>query len=290
MKRILQDFKLSMGFLTLIPIGDIGKADLGRSLYTFPFVGLLIGAVTVAAGLACQFLFIDPVHIVVVLIVSASLTGGLHLDGLADTFDGLCSWRSSEEKLKIMKDSRVGVMGVLALVFVLLMKLTCLIALGDHWWLGALLAPVWGRWAAFYCLHFFPPVESGLASQTGKGSRTQFIIASLAVLVFTGAAFWFGGISISKLFLPLAIVLPLHLFARKAKRSIGGINGDICGAASELSEVALLMTLCFQFMDHELGEDTLAAAMNFVHNTDALIIDLRQNTGGSPHMVALIAS
>ncbi|MEM7600841.1 MAG: adenosylcobinamide-GDP ribazoletransferase [Verrucomicrobiota bacterium] len=250
MKRIFQDFRLGLGFLTLIPVGDMGKADLSKSLYTFPWVGLLIGAITVAAGLASQFLFIDPIHIVVVLIVSAVLTGGLHLDGLSDTFDGLCSWRSPEEKLKIMKDSRVGVMGVLALIFVLALKLVCLGALGDRWWIGALLAPAWGRWAAFYGLHFFPRVASGLASQTGRGSRNHFVIASITVLIFSGAAFLLGGIPTARLLIIPLILLPaLHLFVRQASRSVGGINGDLCGAATELAETMLLATLCLNHMN-----------------------------------------
>jgi len=249
MKQILQDFRLGIGFLTLIPVGNIGKADLSKSLYTFPFVGLLIGAITVGAGFASQFLFIDPIHFITVLVVSAVLTGGLHLDGLSDTFDGICSWRPQEEKLKIMKDSRIGVMGALALVFVILVKFACLGALGKQWWLGAFLAPVWGRWAAFYCLHFFPRVESGLASQTGQGSLPQFITASLAVLLFSGVAFYYGGIPIGKLFILVLVLVPvLHLFTRKACRAVGGINGDICGATVELTEMALLMALCLKFM------------------------------------------
>lgn len=249
MNRVFTDFRLGIGFLTLIPVGDVGKADLGRALYTFPWVGLLIGAATVAAGAGSQFLFADPIHAVAVLLSATLLTGGLHLDGLSDTFDGICSWRSPEEKVKIMKDSRVGVMGVLALIFVLSVKFTCLVSLGSYWWIGALLAPVWGRWSAFYCLHFFPRLDSGIASQTSGGTRNQFIFASIATLAFSGVAFFFGGISMVKLcLLPVLLAPAIHLFIGKINRSLGGINGDICGAVSELTEAALLLILSLHFM------------------------------------------
>lgn len=248
MKAVIQNFRLSLGFLTLIPVGDIGhvgKGDLSRSLYTFPVVGLLIGALCVAAGFASQYILASPLHVISVLVVASIITGGLHLDGLADTFDGICSWRPRNEKLKIMKDSRIGVMGALVLIFVLLGKYVSLAALDSHWWLAALLAPMWGRWAAFYNLHFFPRAESdGLAANIESGSRLQFLIATaftLSVSLFTLSQC--GVPLIHQLALLSILWLFVHLIARKISRSLGGVTGDTCGALSELTELLMFLAL-----------------------------------------------
>ncbi len=248
MKNVIQSFRLSLGFLTLIPIGNLAnieKGDLSKSLYTFPVVGLLIGAICVAAGFASQYLLASPLHVISVLIVASIVTGGLHLDGLADTFDGICSWRPRAEKLKIMKDSRIGVMGVLVLIFVLLAKYVSLTALASHWWLAAFLAPMWGRWAAFYTLHFFPRAESqGLAANIKNSSQLQFLIATtftLSVSLFT----------LNQCTVPLVHQLALlfilwifvHWMASKISRSLGGVTGDTCGALSELTELVMFLAL-----------------------------------------------
>lgn len=252
---------MGTGFLTIIPVGDIvdidngGKSELGKSLYTFPFVGLLIGVICVAAGFACQALLPAPIQIICVLIISAIITGGLHLDGLADTFDGICSWRSRDEKLKIMKDSRIGVMGALALILVLLTKSVSLSTLGEHWWIAVLLAPVWGRLAAFYCLHYFPRAENkGLASKIEKGSSSQFALATLFTITLTSAILWKSGIPFPhQIVLLLVLWIITHALATKISHSLGGLTGDACGAISELTEVAVLLALCSKPIFHNLG-------------------------------------
>lgn len=245
MKNVLHDFRLALAFLSLIPVGNVGKGNLGKTLYTFPLVGLLIGAISIAVGFACQYRLAPPLHIVAVLITSSVLTGGLHLDGLADSFDGICSWRPRQEKLKIMKDSRIGVMGALALIFVLLSKFVALSTLTSHWWLAALLAPLWGRWAAFYNLHFFPRVDQqGLAASIEPGSRGQFILATLFTLSVTFFLLWQCSVPLlHQAILLLVLCLVIHSLAAKMNRSLGGVTGDSCGALSELTEVTLLLTL-----------------------------------------------
>lgn len=245
MKALLLEFRLGLGFLSLIPVGDVREGKLEKSLYTFPFVGLLIGSITVAVGFGAHYLLAPPLHVVAILISASILSGGLHLDGLADTFDGLCSWRSRSEKLKIMKDSRIGVMGALALIFVLLSKFVALSALGPYWWMAALLAPMWGRWAAFYNLHFFPRAEKqGLAAGISSGSRGQFIAATLFTLCITCFTLCRCEIPLAhQITLLLTLYLIIHFIAAKMSRSLGGVTGDTCGALSEMTELALLLAL-----------------------------------------------
>ncbi|MCF6311802.1 MAG: adenosylcobinamide-GDP ribazoletransferase [Verrucomicrobiales bacterium] len=245
MKGAILNLRLAISFLTLLPVGNVGKGDLGKALFAFPLVGLLIGVISVTAGFACQYLLAPPLHLIAVLITATVLTGGLHLDGLADTFDALCSWRSREKKLKIMKDSRIGVMGALVLIFILLTKFVALGALASHWWVGALLAPLWGRWATFYNLHFFPRAnQQGLAASIGAGSGWQFIIATAFTLSVSFFIWWQCGVPLTQqLGLLLVLCLITHALAVKMSRSLGGVTGDTCGALSELTEIALLLAL-----------------------------------------------
>lgn len=168
------------------------------------------------------------------------LTLGLHLDGAADTCDALFSWRSRERKLEIMKDSRIGAMGALGLILLLLVKIAAINQLGNQWWLGCLLAPLWGRWADIYGIFWFPAAREGGLGRTfhDQVRRLDFALASLSALIISSALlFPWGG-------LLLLTVLPLiHATARRMVRSLGGLTGDTYGALSELGEVAVLTTL-----------------------------------------------
>jgi adenosylcobinamide-GDP ribazoletransferase len=169
-----------------------------------------------------------------------TVTMGLHLDGLADSCDALFSWRSRERKLEIMKDSRIGAMGALALIAVIMLKVGALVSLGPFWWRGVLLAPACGRWADIYGIFFFP-----LARADGMGRafhdhvrRRDFAIATATVLV-AGVVLvpsWRG--------LLLLVLWPgIHGLARRMTASLGGLTGDTYGVLSEAGEVLTLLVL-----------------------------------------------
>ncbi len=139
----------ALRFLTVLPIPGQPASDergITAAIPWFPAAGLLIGLLLLPVGWLAGWLWGELVRAVLLVVAWGSITGGLHLDGLSDTFDAVMSWRAPERKLEIMKDSRVGAMGVLALVAVLLLKVAWLVAAGDAWWLALLLALVWGRW------------------------------------------------------------------------------------------------------------------------------------------------
>ena len=155
----------AIGFLSVAPVPSRwrgGKAELGRSLPYFPVVGLLFG---VAAGLLARVLeyALPPAPAAVLLvIVLALLTGGLHVDGLADTADGFFSSRPKERILEIMRDSRTGAMGAAAVVCVLLLKCSALAALSPAGCVrAAFLMPLAGR-----CL---PPAGDDVAAVRAPG-------------------------------------------------------------------------------------------------------------------------
>src|SRR5262249_14423472 len=112
------------------------------------------------------------------------VTAGLHLDGLSDTFDAVMSWRPRERKLEIMRDSRIGAMGALALVAVLALKVAWLREAGDGWLRAVWLAPILGRWADIYGIVWYPPAREGGLGRSFQAQvrRVDFAIASATTL------------------------------------------------------------------------------------------------------------
>lgn len=204
----------------------------------FPVVGALIGGVAAAIVFGLDHVLpLLPAGVIAVLaLVGAS--AGLHMDGLADTADGLLSSRPRERVLEIMRDSHIGTMGVLAVVAVLLLKVSLLasIAEPDRWRL-VLLAPVAGRCGLLLVMSLFPYArsEGGLATIfRSSGVRASLLSAWAIVVMF--AAGWlcasYRGLVIAGAALALAL-----LFGWYTRRRIGGYTGDTLGATSELVEV-----------------------------------------------------
>lgn len=233
----------ALRFLTVLPVPGLPpmtEAGIVRSMVAFPIVGLVIGAGGAAVGWLAGWLWGEPLRAVAIVIASMLLTLGLHLDGIADTCDAVFSWRPRERKLEIMKDSRIGTMGALGLFAILALKIGGLIALGRWWWLGALLAPMWGRWADIYGIFFFPAAREGGMGRTfhDQVRRIDFVIATITALAI-GLAFslpW-GALA------GLAVWPIVHLLARRMVASLGGLTGDTYGALAEVGEVVTLLAL-----------------------------------------------
>lgn len=242
----LQPLGEAVRFLTACPVPGLPpmkETTVARAMVAFPLVGFLIGGCGAGAGLLAGWLFGGPLQAVSVVVAWMVVTWGLHLDGLTDSADALFSWRSRERKLEIMKDSRIGTMGALALISVVLLKvgaLYTLYSLGAAWWLGALLAPVWGRWADIYGIFFFPAAREG-----GMGRGFHERVRQRDFWIATVSAVLIGG-----LLLPpwgalagLMVLVTTHLLARWMVGLLGGLTGDTYGALSEAGEVVTLLTL-----------------------------------------------
>lgn len=234
-------------FLTAIPVAGLPMMDetsIARSMVAFPLVGLLIGAGGAATGWIAGWLWGDLLRAVVIVVAWMLLTLGLHLDGIADSCDALFSWRPRAKKLEIMKDSRIGTMGALGLLAIVLLKVSALATLGPMWWLGALLAPVWGRWADIYGIFWFPAATEGGMGRTfhEQVRRADFVLATASALLI-------GAFLSPELLRPwgaLAIgaVLPItHWLASRMVASLGGLTGDTYGALAEIGEVVTLLVL-----------------------------------------------
>lgn len=241
------DLGRAIRFLTLLSPGADRPAPGGTagSLYLFPVAGLLIGSLAVVSGMIAHLLFGPPVHAVAAVAVAVVVTGGLHLDGLADTSDAVLSWRDRERRLEIMRDSRIGAMGAIALVLVIALKIAALLALAGHWWLGALISPAFGRWADVYGIARFPAARNeGLAAGVRAAAGDRQLTRATAMMVIIAAPLCFWGEWYLAVPAALAAFAVMHWLAAALSKSFGGLTGDMYGALSETGEVAALLAVC----------------------------------------------
>ena len=234
----------ALSFLTLLPTPSRFSHDISilpHALPLFPVVGLTIGILSTTGGVIALTLCGEPIHAVIALLISIIVSAGFHLDGLADSCDALFSWRSRERKLEIMKDSRVGTMGALALLIVLHAKYASLVTLGPHWWLAALLAPMWGRTMNLFGAQYFSTAkDEGLASEISFPHHTNPFLNATIISMVTSFCF-LGFFSL----LLLSTLLPVtYWICHKTTKSLGGLSGDIYGMLSEVAEVLVMLTLC----------------------------------------------
>lgn len=235
MKHLLIAFNL----MTTLPLPvrkDWQTGDSGRASIWYPFVGLVIGGLTWLTWTGTTRLFPALAAGLLTLILWVWLTGGLHLDGLADCCDGLLASASAERRLEIMKDSRLGAFGGIGLILVLLLKAALLSALTPETSFGILLAASLARWWILPAGLLPLARPSGMGADFKAGFRPWFIAAGavipLALSILLGAR---GFISLA--FGSLAAVLVLRL----AKSRIGGVTGDVFGMTVEVVEAASLL-------------------------------------------------
>jgi len=255
--KILRDLSLAIRFLTIFPIDSFPisnnnhqdeeedlEENFANSMAFFPLVGMLIGVLLVVLKRIFYYLPVSPlIGDTLVLIVWIWLSGGLHLDGFADSVDGFLGGNNKEEILKIMKDSATGAKGVVALVSLLLLKFVLLVEMPLLLKDAALFfTPAIGRWSMVIAAFLSKPARTkdsmGKLFMDYVGWR-EVIFASLTLAVV--------GISLFRLyFLPLLIIAMgiVLLILKHCQKKIGGISGDVLGAINEIVEVFILLTVC----------------------------------------------
>jgi adenosylcobinamide-GDP ribazoletransferase len=233
------DFFRAFSFLTILPCPscDSPPEQLGRCCAWFPAVGLVLGTMLAAAGAGLAFILPPLPSAAFVVMLWAFLTRGLHLDGLADTFDGLGGGWDGPSRLAIMKDSRLGTFGGIALAGALMVKTALLAGLPGEAGVRALLAaPVAGRWAMLPAIYFFPSARpGGMGDLFKKGSPSSRL--ALGTLLAAAAAAPAGSRGAASL--AAAAVLSAAL-SRLLTRLLGGLTGDSYGAVCELAEIGAL--------------------------------------------------
>lgn len=243
----------TLGFLTRLPLSRHWLSG-GWEPMWFPLVGgtigLLLAGVARVAGPSLLALP-EPVLAWIVVLVWVWVTGGLHLDGLMDTVDGLSSGTAPEQALEIMRDSRVGAMGVMAALLLLIGKFASIMTLATDnmpaltWCL--LVIPLWARWGMSLALSVFPYARKegmgSLVAKKGLASRWRSqLVAIVTAVAWTGILVGVGWTS-WRAALPVILsitVITLVVGAGWSSR-FGGLTGDMYGALNELSETFALL-------------------------------------------------
>jgi adenosylcobinamide-GDP ribazoletransferase len=250
---VLSDVPVALRFLSRLPVPalpfehDAAPAGMDRLAPAFPLAGVVIALVGVVTFLVSRALFGDLLASVLTVAALVLATGGFHDDGLADTADALGGW-SVERRLEIMKDSRIGSFGVLALIVSFALRVGALQTLAESGGAavaGALVAAgALSRLAGPAMLAALPPARaSGLSHGVGRpsaGAMRQ--AAAIAIVIALVAVFP----SLGAFALMSGLVLGLVCFyglVRLAKVQFGGQTGDVAGAAIQAVEIAFLLGL-----------------------------------------------
>jgi adenosylcobinamide-GDP ribazoletransferase len=245
LRNIADDLRICLLFSTRLPIPHsvpVAGAEIGRASWALPLIGILIGLIGAGPYWIAFELGLPPlVCAALALAATLAATGCLHEDGLADTADGLFGGRDREERLAIMRDSRIGSYGACALIISLILRTGALAGLagpaavalaliGSHAGARAMMPPF---------LRLVPPARAdGLAADAGRPPQPRAALATLLGIIAVIAA-----LGTRRGLLALLLLIALFVAMRRlCLRLIGGQTGDVLGALEQLAEVAVLLT------------------------------------------------
>jgi adenosylcobinamide-GDP ribazoletransferase len=237
------DLRASLLFLTILPAGRDGVYSPMGMIRFFPVVGLILGALLVLTDVIVSRLWPLPVAAVMDLLCLLVFTGAFHMDGLGDTADGIFSHRPRERVLEIMKDSRIGMMGLVTVVSVLAVKLSGIYSVKSGAtpggsWLILLLVPAYARSAMIFGIRFLPygrkDTGTGLALFAAPLKVKDFIfcVIPLCLSLFLG----YNGLVLNLAFAAGCVVI-LWFY----KKKMNCITGDMLGAMTEILEAWLFL-------------------------------------------------
>lgn len=270
---IMNNFLWALTFLTVIPIGNKNNRELHRTgsvACWFPVVGLCIGVFLSICSVLFSAFFPPFVAYALVLVAYIAITGALHLDGLADTCDGIWGGKDKEARLSIMKDSRIGSFGAIGLICLLGLKYAGLAGVGGITTSGhalyaviltklfipisplsaniipaLLVMPVMGRWSQVFAAALSPYArsKSGTGSFIVEDTTARHVLC--ASLVPLCLLWFFYALLGFVLFAIMAIFALMWIWYMKKK--IGGMTGDTLGATNEMVELMSLLSLLATF-------------------------------------------
>ena len=230
--------------------GGAAMADFGKALRALPVAGAIIGGAGGAALFCARALGLPALPAAICAIAAlVAVTGALHEDGLADVADGFGGGATREKKLEIMRDSRLGSYGAIALALAVLLRVTSLAALTERGLGLAILALICAG-AVSRTAGLLPLLLSEPARRDGSGAAMPRPAgdAPRIALILAGAAsapLLFAGLSVSQVVsADIAAALVAFAVTQLAQRQIGGYTGDVLGAAQQAAEIAVLMALC----------------------------------------------
>lgn len=234
---------MAITFLTVLPFHlkePPQPGDQGKAAGWYPFIGALIGALVAAAYYGFSLVFPSILAALLAVSIWIGVTGGLHLDGLADSCDGIFNSSSPERRLEIMKDPRLGTFGGIGLTLAILLKIISLSSLPmGTAWIAVPLAAALGRWL------LLPAGKQPLAQHSGMGAdfasglgKAVFLQAGLIIAILTVLTGWQG------LIIVVAVNLIIWWVIHFAKARLGGVSGDVLGLVVELAELVTLIGFC----------------------------------------------
>jgi len=236
----MSEFIEALRFLTILPIKiPFDESALKRSSRLFPLVGLFIGIISILSFLLLSKIFSRDVSLFITIFVWEFITGGIHIDGFADTLDGLMSRRDREGILEVMRDSRIGTFGALAIFFILGIKYLALKG-SVNIFMSLLLPPIIARFLIALSIYLFPYARregkgSVFTNSLGKKNLAFAFIITLALAVIIGR--------LRGLIALLSALFFGYLFSLYLNWRIGGLTGDNYGAICEFTEAITLLIL-----------------------------------------------
>jgi adenosylcobinamide-GDP ribazoletransferase len=241
---IFMRIRLAASFLTIIPLVDehaCAADEVAASFGWFPLIGFIIGAALAFEDYVLAFFIGHALRAVIIVMTLEIATGGVHLDGLADTADALGAGRDRQRALDIMRDSRIGSFGAAALFFVLALKVLAIAGTGGGFRYGAIYAaPGLARWSMVAVSYGLNYVRSGgagatlLAGDERRNLPLASLIAAVAMLPVIGYH------ALRACVVAVLLTLIMRAFYR---RWIDGVTGDLIGAAGEIVEAAILIAI-----------------------------------------------
>lgn len=244
----MDDFRLALSLLTRLPVRCPQNQSLAQGVWCYPLVGLVLGAGLAPALWLVQQTNLPPLAAgLFIVALLCLLTGALHEDGLADVADGFGGGSNKVRKLDIMKDSRMGSYGTLALILVVLFKASLIGALIDRHESGAVLASLitvlaLSRGLTPFLMWGLPPARAdGLARWVGRPTGLRTLLGGLlAVVIVIALSDFLPGTALD---LVVVSVVTVFLIGWLAMKQINGITGDVLGASITLCETAGLALL-----------------------------------------------
>lgn len=237
----MKNFLSALRFLTIIParIGSARPEDMGAALVYFPVIGLFLGLLLVVVSSVCTMLALPQLTVSIIVVTALIMcTGGMHLDGAADTADAFFSGKKRDDMLLIMRDPHIGALAAVSIVCVILLKVSAVYALSPSARIPALvLCAVISRWSLVMSLFLFPyaRAEGKAGIFVKRDNQPRFLIATLITLLY---AFFFSGAR-GIAYCALAGIVT-HWCGRVSCARIGGITGDTLGAVCEIVEIVVL--------------------------------------------------
>jgi len=240
---MIDSLLVALGFLTSLPIQpkkELARDALGRAAGWFPYVGALIGALTAAVYYGLLRVFPPWLAAALGTVVWIALTGGLHLDGLADCCDGLLFSGTPERRLEIMKDPHHGTFAGIGLTLAIVLKVAALYCLPENaYWLVLPLAGAASRWLLLPAGRQLNARPGGLGEMFTKGlSNYAFLWGALPLIALSCLIGW------QAVFIIAAAHLLAWLVFRLARARLGGMTGDVYGLLVELSELLVVIGVC----------------------------------------------